>query len=227
LLALGAEYTASVAAAIGDQERLEQLIKIDRDVAKRLDSSRVSPLSRAAASGYVHIVQWLLEHDADPNIPEECAPEGRALWEACSANHIEVAKLLLDSGANPNAGVDSCECCLTIAEVYHGENAKPLQELLRSHGAFWPPYRMDLAQLKQSIRDCSELLDLLLKSDNMVVDRLETGDELSGLKDPVLIRKLLEQGLDPTRHNYRGQTLAEVCKENGNDIFEQVMKGLL
>lgn len=242
LLALGAEYTASVAAAIGDQERLNQLINIDRDVAKRLDSSRISPLSRAAASGYVHIVQWLLEHGADPNIPEECAPEGRALWEACSANHIEVAKLLLDSGANPNAGVDSCECCLTIAEVYHGENAKPLQELLRSYGAYWPPYRMDLVQLKQSIRDCSpavhhdeflrcamqncdaELLDLLLNSDITVIDRLETGDELSGLKDPVLIRKLLEQGLDPTRRNYRGQTLAEVCSENGNDILEQVIK---
>lgn len=103
----------------------------------------------------LHIVQLLLEHGADPNIPEECAPEGRALWEACRANHFDVAKLLLDNGANPNSGVDSCECCLTIAEVYHGEKAKPLQELLRSHGAYWPPYRMDLEQLKQSIRDGS------------------------------------------------------------------------
>ncbi len=242
LLALGAEYTASVAAAIGDQERLEQLIKIDREYTRRLDSSRISPLSRAAASGYSHIVQLLLEHGAEPNMPEECAPEGRALWEACCANHIDVAKLLLDNSANPNAGVDSCECCLTIAEVYHGEQAKPLQELLRSHGAYWPPYRMDLVQLKQSIRDgspavhhdeflrcamlnCdSELLDLLLNSDNTVIDRLATGDELSGLKEPVLIRKLLERGLDPTRRNYCGQTLAEVCQENGNDILEQVMK---
>jgi hypothetical protein len=187
----------------------------------------------------------LLEHGADPNMPEECAPEGRALWEACCANHLDVAKLLLENGANPNAGVDSCECCLTIAEVYHGEQAKPLQELLRSHGAYWPPYRMDLEQLKQSIRDgspsvhhdeflrcamqnCdSELLDLLLNSDNTVIDRLETGDEVTGLKDPVLIRKLLERGLDPTRRNYRGQTLAEVCRENGNDILEQVMKETL
>jgi ankyrin repeat protein len=245
LLALGAEYSASVAAAIGDQERIEQLIKIDRDFAKRLDSSRVSPLSRAAGAGYLHIVKMLLEHGADPNLPEECAPEGRALWEACCANHLDVAELLLDTGANPNAGVDSCECCLTIAEVHHGEQAKPLQELLRSHGAYWPPYRMDLEQLKQSIRDGSpavqhdeflrcamqncdvELLDLLLNSDNTVIDRLETGNELSGLKDPVLFRKLLEQGLDPTRQNYRGQTLAEVCKEIGNDILEQMLKEIL
>ena len=245
LLALGAEYTASVAAAVGDQDRLEQLIKVDRVVAKRLDSSRFSPLSRAARAGYAHIVQLLLEHGADPNMPEESAPEGRALWEACCANHIDIAKLLLDNGANPNSSVDSCECCLTIAEVYHGEQAKPLQELLRSHGAYWPPYRMDLEQLKQSIRNGSpavhhdeflrcamqncdaELLDLLLSSNLAVIDRLETGDELCGLKDPMLIRKLLERGLDPTRRNYRGQTLAEVCRENGNDILDQVIKEIL
>lgn len=245
LLALGAEYTASVAATVGDQQRLEQLIKLDREAAKQLDSSRVSPLSRAAGAGYLHIVQLLLEHGADPNMPEECAPEGRALWEACCANHFDVAKLLLENGANPNAGVDSCECCLTIAEVYHGEQAKPLQDLLRSHGAYWPPYRMDLEQLKQSIRDgspavhhdeflrcamqnCdSELLDLLLNSDASVIDRLETGEELTELKDPVLIRKLLDQGLDPTRRNYRGQTLAEVCSENGNEIFARMIKEIL
>ncbi len=242
LLALGAEYTASVAAAVGDCERLKQLISIDRDVARRLDTSRISPLSRAAAAGYLHIVQLLLEYGAEPNMPEECAPEGRALWEACCANHIEVAKLLLDHGANPNAGVDSCECCLTIAEVYHGERAKPLQELLRSRGAYLPPYRMDTEQLKQSIRDdspvmrhdeflrcvmqnCdSELLELLLASDDSVLKRLETGDELVGLKDPALIRKLLDRGLDPTRRNWQGQTLVEVCREHGNELLEQVMK---
>lgn len=242
LLALGAAYTGAVAAAVGDKERIEQLIKIDSEVARRLDTSRVSPLSRAAGAGYLHIVQLLLEHDADPNMPEECASEGRALWEACRSNHIEVAKLLLENRANPNASVDSCECCLTIGEVYHGERAKPLQDLLLSHGAYWPPYRMDLEQLKQSIRDSSpvihhdeflrcamqncdiEMLELLLNSVEAVIDRLEKGDELTELKDPVLIRKLLARGLDPTRCNWRGQTLLEVCRENGNELLEQVMK---
>ena len=149
--------------------------------------------------------------------------------------------MLLEHGANPNADVDSCECCLTIAEVYHGEQAKPLQELLRNHGAYWPPYRMDLVQLRQSIRDASpavhhneflrctkqncdaELLDLILNADNPVMDRLETGDELTSLQDPVLIRTLLKRGLDPTRRNWQGQTLLEVCLESGNEILAQVM----
>ena len=68
-----------------------------------------------------------------------------------------------------------------------------------------------------------ELLELLLNSIDSVIDRLDTGDELTGLKDPVLIRKLLEQGLDPTRRNWRGQTLVEVYRESGNDILEEVM----
>lgn len=242
LLALGAEYTASVAAAMGDQERLEQLIRMDLSSAIRLDTSRISPLSRASTAGYAHIVRLLLEHGAEPNMPEECAPEGRALWEACSANQIEVAKLLLDKGANPNAGVDSCECCLTIAEVYHGDQAKPLQELLRSYGAYWPPYRMDKEQLKQAIREESpavrhdeflrcvmqncdtELLELLLNFDSSVIERLATGDEVTQLQDPGLLRKLIERGLDPTLRNYRGQTLAEVFRENGNELLKHVME---
>jgi hypothetical protein len=75
------------------------------------------------------------------------------LYEACCRNRLEIAELLLKHGANPNAGVDSSECCLTIGTIYHGEQARPLQELLLRHGAILPPYRMDVAQLKQAIRD--------------------------------------------------------------------------
>jgi ankyrin repeat protein len=43
LLAKGANYTISVAAAVGDQERVEQLLRSDVSRARRLDSARVSP----------------------------------------------------------------------------------------------------------------------------------------------------------------------------------------
>ncbi len=48
LLALGASYTISEAAAVGDQERILQCIHEDPDSAKRLDSSRLSPLTHAS-----------------------------------------------------------------------------------------------------------------------------------------------------------------------------------
>ena len=74
LLARGANYTISVAAAVGDQERVEQLLRKDEGLARRLDSARVSPLSYAAREGHLHIVRLLLEQGADPNTPEEGLP---------------------------------------------------------------------------------------------------------------------------------------------------------
>ena len=116
-----------------------------------VDSARVSPLSHAAREGHLHIVRLLLEHGANPNLPEDLAPDGRALFEACCANHLEVAELLLEHGANPNAGLDSSGCCLTIGEVYHGDRAKPLQQLLRRHGAYSPPYSMSALDRKSVV----------------------------------------------------------------------------
>ncbi len=108
----------------------------------------------------------------------------------------------------------------------------------------WPPYRMDAEQLKRAIHDrspavqhdeflqcviqtCdSELLELLLNSDDTVIARLETGNELTCLRVPISFRKLLERGLDPTRRNWRGGTLIEVFRESGNDVLENVVKKL-
>ncbi len=234
LLAHGASYTMSVASAVGDQERVEQLLRKDIGLARRLDSARVSPLSHAAREGHLHIVRLLLEHGADPNAPEDLAPQGRALFEACCANHLEVAELLLEHGANPNAGVDSSGCCLTIGEVYHGEKAKPLQQILRRHGAYTPPYAMNARQMKQAIRDNHEvvrheeflgsvirlrvgaLLDLCLDSDPTVPDRLDCRDVIISPRPRALVGKLLARGLDPNRPNWLGKTFLHVCAEIGD-----------
>ncbi|HZU35799.1 MAG TPA: ankyrin repeat domain-containing protein [Gemmataceae bacterium] len=234
LLARGAEYTISVAAAVGDQERVEQLLKKDGGLAGRLDSARVSPLSYAAREGHLHIVRLLLEHGAEPNTPEEGASEGRALFEACCGNHLQVAQLLLEHGANPNASVDSSGCCLTIGEVYHGAQAKPLQQLLRSHGAYTPPYRMSVAEMKQAIRaghevihhaeflgnligKCNaELLELYLDADSTVPKRLHGWNGVIYPRSPALVRRLLARGLDPNRPDWLGKTGLHACAENGD-----------
>jgi ankyrin repeat protein len=214
LLAQGASYTISVAAAAGDQERVEELLRKDASLARRLDSARGSPLSYAAVAGYVHIVRLLLEHGADPNMPEDGAPNGAALFNASCGNHIEVARLLLQHGADPNAGTDSSGCCLTIGKVCHGGKAKPLQQLLRQHGAYTPPYAMTRAEMKQAIREGSEavrheeflgcilaqrdphLLNLYLDSDPTVPGRVSSG---AYPRSPALLRKLLARGMDPNR----------------------------
>jgi ankyrin repeat protein len=234
LLARGASYTISVAAAVGDQERVEQLLRRDVGLARRLDPARVSPLSYAAREGHLHIVRLLLEQGAQPNTPEEGAPDGLALFWACYGNHLDVAQLLLEHGANPNAGVDSSGCCLTIGEVYHGVQAKPLQQLLRSHGAYTPPYQMSVQEMKHAIREGhevtrhgeflgnvmrkrnAELLELYLDSDPTVAKRMNCWSGVIYPRSSALVRRLLARGLDPNRPDWLGKTFLHACAENGD-----------
>jgi ankyrin repeat protein len=233
LLALRASYAISVAASVGDQERVEQLLSKDGGLARRLDSARVSPLSYAAREGHLHIVRLLLDSGADPNMPEDLAADGRALFESCCRNHIEVAELLLERGANPNAGLDSSGCCLTIVEVYHGHKAKALRQLLRRFGANSPPYAMSTRQMMQAIRDGHavvrheefpgnvlgqrnrQLLDLYLDSDPTVQDRFDFKSVVIYPRSPVLVHGLLARGLDPNRRDWLGRTFLHACAEHG------------
>jgi ankyrin repeat protein len=232
LLARGAKYTISVAAAVGDQERIEELLRKDPGLANGLDSARKSPLSHASQGCYLHIVRLLLERGADPNIPEGDAPDGLALYLACAGNHLEVAKLLLEHGANPHAGLDSCMHCVNITRVHHGDQAKPMEELMRSHGASTQPYHMTVRQFKQALRDGHEvtrhpeflgnlmgqrnakLLELFLDSVPNAVDRI--GDELACPWSPALVRKVLARGLDPNRPDWLGRTFLHACAASGN-----------
>ena len=232
LFAKGAKYTILTAAAIGDQERVDEILAKDPEQAVRLNSARISPLTYAAGDGHTHIVRLLLEYGADPNIPEEGAPDGLALFSACRGNHLETAKLLLEHGANPNAGADSSGRCLTICEACHGTRARSLQKLLRKYGAFTPPWEMNRRELKQAIRDnhqatrheeflgnvmskCDEeLLDLYLAFDPSMPKKMES---LGGMAIPgssKLVRKLLDHGLDINRRDWVGRTLLHGCAES-------------
>ena len=55
LLARGAKYTISVAAAVGDQERIEQLLRKDSSLARRLNSiANEPPVLRVAGRLFAH-----------------------------------------------------------------------------------------------------------------------------------------------------------------------------
>jgi ankyrin repeat protein len=79
----------------------------DRSLANFEDTCRHRVLSAAVRRRDVAMTRQLLEHGADPNLPEEGAPRGLSLWIAVNDGRREIVRLLLERGADPNADVDS------------------------------------------------------------------------------------------------------------------------
>jgi ankyrin repeat protein len=93
-----------------------------------------APLANAAAAGRLDIVQQLLDHGADPNLPEEqIAPRGKALYLAVFNGHYEIAKLLLERGAFPNPPVESSGDALWVASERRPDAR--MEQLFLSYGA--------------------------------------------------------------------------------------------
>lgn len=116
--------------------------------------------------------------------------------------------------------------------MYHGENARPLQQLLRQHGAFTPPYNMSVEELKQAIREGyevvdhdeflsnviskhdRELLELYLGSDPKILEQIDVGSGIIDQKPLAFVRSLSARGLDPNRTDWFGRTFLHACAEN-------------
>jgi ankyrin repeat protein len=140
LKARGAFIDLPTACHTGDIERVSELLRQDPSRANRLGDyegyylGAGAPLSNAAAAGHIDIVQLLLDHGADPNLPEEqIAPKGKALYGAVYNGHYEIAKLLLERGAFPNPPVESSGDALWVSRERRPN--KRMEQLLLSHGA--------------------------------------------------------------------------------------------
>jgi RNA polymerase sigma factor (sigma-70 family) len=243
LLDRGARLDLDMACSMGDVERVEEILAQDPSAARRLDPSRCSPLFRAASSGHAQAVRLLLDRGADPSIPEDLAPRGRALHAAASRNDLNMAELLLEHGADPNAEVDSSGDCQFVVEYDHPRECGPMQELLRQHGATPTPPSTD-DDLKKALRSGyaanqdwafmvklfrstdPELHDLFLQRFADVVPGLVAGDVWGGeLPTLELLAKLLDHGLDPNRPNWIGRTFLHVAAEKGSiEVAEALLE---
>jgi ankyrin repeat protein len=140
LKARGAFIDLPTACHTGDIDRVRELLRQDPSLANRVGeyegyyAGAGAPLSNAAVAGRMDIVQLLLDHGADPNLPEEqTAPKGKALYSAVFQKHYEIAKLLLERGAFPNPPVESSGDALWVAQKFRPD--KRMEQLLLSYGA--------------------------------------------------------------------------------------------
>jgi ankyrin repeat protein len=136
----GAFIDLPTACHTGDIDRVRELLRQNPLLANRLSEyegyylGAGPPLSNAATVGRMDIVQLLLEHGADPNLPEEqVAPRGKALYQAVFHGHYDIAKLLLERGAFPNPPVESSGDALWVSREFRPN--KRMEELLLSYGA--------------------------------------------------------------------------------------------
>ena len=146
LIARGADYTLDVATSAGDTDRVHELLERDPSLANKVpDYSTYGhhlPLANACALDDRATIEVLLEFGADPTTPEPgLAPEGVALHVTAAKGNLEVARILLERGANPNAPVESSGTSMMSASD-HPE----MLELLASYGGEFRTYQ-DLSEI--------------------------------------------------------------------------------
>ena len=136
LLARGAAYDLTIAAALGDVDRVAAIL--DGDRARVIMETRPNgrrPLSAAVQFGHERIVRLLLERGADPTWPDaDGSPRGAALHAAARAGDRPLVELLLAHGADPNGYVDSAGNATFAART------PELRALLMAHGGDVDPY---------------------------------------------------------------------------------------
>ena len=139
LVMRGARVDLGMACATGDLSRVRELVEGDPTLVNKVSDYNSyyigcgAPIKNAAARGHLDVVRHLLEHGADPNLPEEgIAPRGQALYSAVANGHLEVVRLLLAHGAHPNVEVESSADTLSRAIMNKDEK---MIALLCAHGA--------------------------------------------------------------------------------------------
>ena len=137
-LAETAELDVFEAAALGDVARLGEVLAADSTLAKARSDDDFTALHYAAFFDGPETALLLVDHEADVNAFADNDLGVHPLNSAAAAGQREVAAILLEHGADPNAATRRGFTPLDAARENGDEK---LAELLRSHGAQDQPPR--------------------------------------------------------------------------------------
>lgn len=128
----GAMLDVFEASALGDVERLRELLAEDSSRANAFAPDGFTPLGLAAFFGHPEAVRLLLENGADPNLASANAQRVAPLHSAVAGGKVEIVRMLLARGADVHARQDLGFTALHGAAVGGGEE---MIRLLLDHGA--------------------------------------------------------------------------------------------
>jgi ankyrin repeat protein len=134
LLSRGATYDLTIAAALGDLQRVAALLDLNPARVSEVRQNGTRPLSAAVQFGHRKIARLLLERGADPTWPEADAHRGASLHAAARAGDRELVELLLAHGADPNAHVNAG------GNAVYAARTPELRALLMARGGTLDPY---------------------------------------------------------------------------------------
>lgn len=102
LFAAGVRPDFHEAAAIGDTDRLRELVEEDGKLLDQVSAEGFTALGLAAHFGHLETTRWLIDHGANVNEVSRHPLQVTPLHAALFGKQVETARLLIESGANVN-----------------------------------------------------------------------------------------------------------------------------
>ena len=120
------------AASIGNNETVNQLLNQNPELLNSFSKDGFTALGLASFFGHLSLVQLLLDKGANPNISSNNQFKVAPIHSACAISHFDIAKLLIEHGADVNAR--QMQGVTPLHSAAHNGQAK-LSKLLIDSGA--------------------------------------------------------------------------------------------